>query len=83
VHWRKAKVDGIPCWRSGCETYLILHNICDGLPPKNYRGELDRHGYRWVFEIVKIDDRNKEVSLGTAATLRSAKVIAELDEEGM
>jgi len=82
MNWRKTRVDGIDCWRSKCEQYMIVHNICDGLPPPKYKGELDRHGYRWIFEVVRFEGR-REVSLGTAATLRSAKTIAELDEEGI
>lgn len=87
MKWKKEKIkdnDGkdMPCWRSYCKTYLICQNINDGKPGK-LKGDTDKEGYRWLFEITKINGKGEETAIGTSPTLKAAKVIAECDEEGV
>ena len=75
------KSKSLDIWKSD-QDYLICQNINDGTPPEKWKGEVDRYGHRWLFEITKIE-KGEECHIGTAPTLRSAKEVARCDAEGM
>lgn len=86
MKWKKGKIESndcknIECWRSSCLTYLIHLNENIGKPEGKFKGHVDNDGHGWLLEIFKIT--NKQESLGTAPTLKSAKAVAECDEEGI
>jgi hypothetical protein len=88
MKWKKGKVidnesKTLPLWTSDCKTYEICQSINGGIPSENYKGEVDRHGHRWLFEVTKINGSGKEAALGVAPTLKSAKAIAEADADGI
>jgi len=87
MRWTKTKIKdnegkALDLWTSDCEIYKICQNINDGIPLKRYSGPVDSHGYRWLFEVMK-RPLGKEIAIGTAPTLKSAKAIAECDAEGI
>ena len=71
--WKKGTVEGngeevIPCWR--LDGFLIHLNVDQGSARE---GVKDRHGDRWWFEVFG----DRDVTLGSAPTLRDAKAIAD------
>lgn len=85
MKWVKKKTDdnegkSIPFWQSDCKSYSIIQNINGGNPPKKWRGNVDKNGHRWLFEVLKVIN-NKEKVLGVMPSLKDAKLLVADDCE--
>lgn len=66
IRWAKGTITGnngkpIDCWRSDCKLYLFYLNVNRGADEK--KGELDKAGHRWWWEVFSVPATVKNADL--------------------
>lgn len=94
MKWKKGSLAGsngkaVDCWRSDCKKYLFYLNVNKGLDVK--KGQVDKLGHKWWFEVFTVPAHLKnaelgaadEKSIGIAPTKSIAKELALCEAEDM